>query len=185
VKQLTKIQIRRSKALTLLLRHKPQQAGLKLDDKGWRAVSDLLAGWQAAGFSPELNRRLLLETVELCPKQRFALSEDGERIRASQGHSIGVDLGLDPLEPPALLWHGTAEKSLEAILAEGLIKGRRDHVHLSPDRETAAAVGRRHGRLVLLRIDSAAMAAAGFSFYVSANGVWLTESVPPEFIFKE
>ncbi len=115
-------------------------------------------------------------------KKRFALSEDGRRIRANQGHSVQVDLGLPPSAPPEVLYHGTASRSVAAIRAEGLHSGSRQHVHLSPDIPTAIKVGKRHGKPLVLIVRAREMAAAGHTFFLSANGVWLTERVPVEFI---
>jgi putative RNA 2'-phosphotransferase len=125
-----------------------------------------------------LDRATLDRVVGENDKQRFALSADGRRIRASQGHSVAVELGLEPREPPAVLFHGTADRNLDSIRAEGLRPGRRTHVHLSADEATATAVGRRHGRPVVLRVHAGRMHAAGHAFYRSDNGVWLTARVP-------
>jgi putative RNA 2'-phosphotransferase len=115
-------------------------------------------------------------------KQRFAFDETGQQIRANQGHSVEVDLQLEPAQPPAVLYHGTNERSVPAILAAGLRKMTRHHVHLSPDLATARKVGGRRGRPVIFEVAAGKMAAAGFAFYVSANGVWLVDSVPPEYL---
>ena len=129
------------------------------------------------------DQPVLIETVvATSDKQRFALDPSGRRIRANQGHSIAIDLGLEPREPPPTLFHGTAETFLPAIRAQGLKPGRRQHVHLSPDAATATTVGQRHGRPVVLRVAAGRMRSAGFEFYLSANGVWLTAAVPAEFI---
>jgi putative RNA 2'-phosphotransferase len=169
-----------SKFLSLVLRHKPGKIGLALDDQGWADIGELIEKARASGVA--LTRELITEVVATSDKQRFALDTKGERIRANQGHSIAVELGLEPAAPPAMLFHGTAKKSLPAIHAEGLKRGRRQHVHLSPDEETAIKVGRRHGRPVVLRIAAARMAATGHAFFLSTNGVWLTDCVPSEFI---
>ena len=169
-----------SKFLSLVLRHKPEKIGLALDAQGWADIGELIDKAGANGMV--LTRELIAEVVATSDKQRFALDPAGGRIRANQGHSIAVDLGLAPKLPPALLFHGTGEKSLAAIRAEGLKRGRRHHVHLSPDEATAIKVGRRRGRAVVLRIAAARMAAAGHAFFLSTNGVWLTDCVPTEFI---
>ena len=169
-----------SKFLSLALRHKPGQIGLALDGQGWADIGELIEKAGANGTA--LTRELIAEVVATSDKQRFAIDAAGQRIRANQGHSIGVDLGLAPKTPPAVLFHGTAEKSLAAIRAEGLKRGRRQHVHLSPDEPTAIKVGRRHGRPVVLRIAAVRMASAGHAFFLSTNGVWLTDCVPAEFI---
>jgi len=166
--------------MSLALRHRPEVIGIQLDDAGWVSVDDLLAGINRQGIP--IDRTLLDEIVVNNDKQRFAFSEDGLRIRASQGHSVDVDLQLQPVPPPEKLYHGTAVKNLESILAEGIKKVSRQYVHLSATTETALQVGSRHGKPVLLTIHAQRMAAAGFLFYLSANGVWLTEEVPAEFV---
>lgn len=175
-----KDQKRLSKFLSLVLRHQPDVAGLKLDDAGWVTVEDLLAG--LARNNRKLSRADLNSIVENNDKKRFEFSDDGQRIRASQGHSVQVELGYQPQTPPETLLHGTVEKFLNSIYEKGLIKGSRQHVHLHDDRQVAIQVGSRRGRPVILEVDAAAMAAAGYEFYCSTNSVWLTDSVPPEFI---
>ena len=171
--------VRLSRRLAWALRHDPTAAGLSLDAEGWAPVADVL---DRLG----LTRATLDAIVEGNDKRRFAISlgTDGvARIRASQGHSVTVELGLSPVDPPAVLFHGTPAGNLASILATGLDKRRRQHVHLSPDERTAHAVGsRRRTRPVVLRVDAAGMAAAGHLFYRSANGVWLTDHVPPAFL---
>lgn len=169
-----------SKFLSLVLRHKPSTIGLELDAAGWARVDDLLARAGAAGHT--LSRALLEEIVASSDKKRFAFSEDGLRIRANQGHSIDVELGLPPVLPPPSLFHGTASRFLGAIRAEGLSKRKRHHVHLSESRETAMAVGGRYGEPVLLTVDAGRMAAEGFLFFRSDNNVWLTDHVPPAYL---
>jgi putative RNA 2'-phosphotransferase len=172
--------VRVSKYLSLILRHKPGAAGVSLDSEGWVAIDDLIAG--AARHGIFLSRAELDEVVRKNDKQRFAYSDDGRRIRASQGHSIDVDLGLLPLAPPAVLYHGTVERFLPSIMADGIKKRSRQQVHLSADAATAARVGSRRGRPVILTIAAGAMHSAGFRFYLSDNNVWLTDEVPPQFI---
>ncbi|MBQ3078264.1 MAG: RNA 2'-phosphotransferase [Clostridia bacterium] len=169
--------------LTAVLRHNPGILGLTLDPHGWVEVDALLAAMQIK--RPDFNREALDIVVATDSKHRFAYSEDGRRIRCSQGHSLRVDVQPTLTTPPDHLWHGTAARFLPAILAEGLRPMGRIHVHLSPDRATAHAVGRRHGAPALLLVDSARMAADGFLFYLSANGVWLTDVVPPEYLTRE
>jgi len=169
-----------SKLLSLVLRHQPGRIGLSLDAQGWVDIDAVIAA--AGEHGTALTREEILDVVATSDKQRFALDASGRRIRANQGHSIDIDLGLEPREPPAILFHGTAETSLPAIRVEGLKAGRRQHVHLSPDAGTATTVGRRHGRPVVLRVAAGRMWAAGFELYLSANGVWLTDAVPPEYI---
>lgn len=169
-----------SRFMSYALRHAPEAAGFELDGEGWAEVSELVRGAQAAGHP--LTDALLREIVRTSDKQRFRLSDDGRRIRASQGHSVAVDLHLSPVVPPETLFHGTATRFLPSIQAEGLKPGSRQHVHLSDTEETATAVGRRHGRAVVLRVAAGAMHRDGFAFYRSENGVWLTEHVPPRFL---
>lgn len=165
--------------MSLALRHRPGRFGLTLDRAGWVPVTDLLAALR-------LSRADLDAVVTGNDKQRFAVARgaDGvDRIRASQGHSVPVDLGLAPAAPPELLFHGTSDSSLPAIRTEGLQRGRRHHVHLSPDVATARRVGaRRAGTVVVLTVEAAAMAEHGFVFYRSDNGVWLTDTVPPAYL---
>jgi putative RNA 2'-phosphotransferase len=164
-----------SKRLSYVLRHRPDSVGLRLDDAGWADVEGLLA---ALGMS----RAELDEVVRRNDKQRFAFDPSGTRIRASQGHSIPVALGYTPATPPDELFHGTAERFLPAILAEGLRPGNRHAVHLSADVATARKVGARPGRPVVLRVDAGALAAGGATFTRSANGVWLVAAVPAEHV---
>ncbi|MGW0310331.1 RNA 2'-phosphotransferase [Streptomyces flavidovirens] len=167
-----------SKYLSKHLRHQPGRIGITLDENGWVEIDTLLRAATAHGFP--ISRTELDHVVAVNDKQRFAV--DGPLIRASQGHTVDVDLGLPEAEPPSYLYHGTVARSLEAIRAEGLRPMARHDVHLSPDRETAARVGARRGRPVVISVDAGAMHLAGHVFRVSANGVWLTASVPPEFL---
>ena len=170
-----------SKYLALILRHKPEAAGLSLDAEGWARVEDVLSALQRKFGS--FGREALEELVRSNDKQRYAFDGSGTRIRANQGHSVAVDLGLEPTAPPDILYHGTAARFLPSILAEGLVRGKRHHVHLSPDRETALTVGaRRQGETALLRVLSGKMAADGHEFFRSGNGVWLTDHVPPAYL---
>ncbi|MCA9174866.1 MAG: RNA 2'-phosphotransferase [Planctomycetales bacterium] len=172
--------VKASKFLSLLLRHQPDTVGLILDDQGWVDVDELLEKVNAAGRRWDLE--LLQQVVATNDKRRFRFSDDGKRIRANQGHSVDVDLQLEPAEPPELLFHGTAQRNLQSILRAGLDKRRRKHVHLSSDRMTAHKVGSRHGSPIVLAIASARMYADGLIFFLSDNQVWLTDSVPPEYI---
>lgn len=169
-----------SKFLALILRHEPHRYGIELDAAGWTEIDKLLDALHAHGV--ELSRTELDELVASSDKQRFALSPDGLRIRANQGHSVQVELGLPAETPPAVLFHGTVEAVLPAIRAQGLVKGQRHHVHLSADMETAKRVGGRRGKPVVLAIKAAEMVAAGQTFLRSANGVWLVDHVPPQYI---
>jgi len=169
-----------SKFLSLVLRHDPARVGIALDSAGWTDVAGLLAALAAHGV--QLSREELVELVASSDKQRFALSRDGSRIRANQGHSVEVELALAPATPPAVLYHGTVDRFVASIRAQGLIKGARHHVHLSADLETATKVGGRRGQPVVLKVRATQMAAAGHAFFVSENGVWLTEAVPVAFL---
>ena len=169
-----------SKKMSYALRHHPQKFGLKLDEQGWCNVAELMESFQRKGIN--LTMEKLERVVENNDKKRFAFNEDKTRIRASQGHSIQIDLGYEPIAPPEILFHGTAERFLDAILKEGLHKRNRHHVHLSPDRDTATNVGGRHGQAVVLTIKAKAMHEQGHKFFRSQNGVWLTEEVKPEFL---
>jgi putative RNA 2'-phosphotransferase len=172
--------VRISKFLSLVLRHKPEEVGIKLDAEGWVAVSELLQAFEAHGTRLTLEE--LQEVVLTNDKKRFSFSPDGLFIRASQGHSVQVELGYEPLQPPTFLFHGTAQRFLPSIEQNGLVKGRRHHVHLSELRETAHAVGTRYGKPVILKIASEEMHKDGHPFFRSANGVWLTEHVPVRYI---
>lgn len=171
-----------SKYLSLVLRHEPAAAGVTLDAEGWVAVDDLLAGAARHGFSFTVAE--LAAVVKTSDKQRFALSADAKQIRANQGHSVAVDLGLSPEAPPALLYHGTVERFVSSIMANGLEKRARQHVHLSLDIVTATRVGSRRGKAIILQVAAAEMHSAGFEFFRSANGVWLTEHVPAQYLTK-
>ena len=172
-----------SKFLSFVLRHQPEEIGLELDDAGWASVEELLDACKRAGRALTLEE--LQHIVDTSDKKRFAFSEDGLYIRANQGHSVQIELGYEPRKPPSLLYHGTATRFLESIRKEGLKRGSRHHVHLSSDSVTAANVGARHGKPVVLRIASSQMHNDGYSFYLSENGVWLTERVPPDYILDE
>lgn len=172
--------VRLSKFLSRVLRHHPEASGLTLDAQGWAEVAHLLAQARAHGVA--LTWETLQEIVAQNDKQRFAFSEDGTSIRANQGHSLPVDLGLEPVQPPEFLYHGTAARFVIAIQERGLLPGRRNHVHLAADEATATRVGGRHGSPVVLKVQAGLMHAAGYRFYLSANGVWLTEHVPAQYV---
>jgi putative RNA 2'-phosphotransferase len=169
-----------SKFLSYVLRHEPESIGVELSPAGWVPVEMLLAA--AARHGRRITIDQLNEVVRTSDKQRFAFSEDGRDIRANQGHSAPVELGYEPAPPPEVLYHGTTERFLDAIGREGLKRGSRHHVHLSATIETATAVGGRRGRPVVLTIRAREMHNAGHTFYVTPNNVWLTESVPPEYL---
>jgi putative RNA 2'-phosphotransferase len=167
-----------SRFLSYVLRHNPAAIDVTLDEGGWIDVDTLLAA--LARYNRPLDRATLARLVAGTDKQRFQLH--GDRIRAAQGHSVPVDLHLDPASPPAVLYHGTVHRFVSSIMANGLKPGRRHHVHLSIDQQTAATVGARRGDPAVLRIDAAGMHRSGHLFYQAANGVWLTASVPPQWI---
>ena len=169
-----------SKFLSLVLRHQPETIGLTLDAGGWASVNDLIDAANSAGTP--LDRTRLTQIVAESDKQRFSFSDDGLRIRANQGHSIPVELGLAPVAPPEFLFHGTATRFLSAIRERGLLPQGRHHVHLSGDERAAQTVGKRHGSPVVLTVCAGNMAKDGLRFYRSANGVWLTDRVPVAYL---
>lgn len=171
--------IKLGRFLSLVLRHNPSAAGIALDEHGWTDVEELLNGVRATGR--QIDRETLERIVRENNKQRYAFNEDHTKIRANQGHSLQVDVELKEAKPPRYLYHGTAARFLPAIQAEGIKKMTRQYVHLSGDYQAAAAVGRRHGAPVVLRINAGTMAENGIRFYRSENGVWLCEYVPPEY----
>lgn len=171
-----------SKFLSLILRHQPETIGLKLDENGWADVEELRE--RSAKKKVYFSLEELDEVVETNNKKRFAFNEDKTKIRASQGHSINIDLALEALQPPDFLYHGTAEANISSILEKGIEKRSRQHVHLSADKETATKVGMRHGKPIILTIRTGKMYEDGIAFYLSANGVWLTEFVDPKYISK-
>ena len=173
-----------SKFISLILRHRPEAAGIVLDEHGWADVDELIRGINGAGRH-RLDRELLEEIVREDEKQRYSFNEDHTLIRANQGHSIPVDVELPVTSPPATLWHGTADRFVPSIMAQGIRSMNRLYVHLSPDTETARKVGSRHGKPVILRINSGQMEADGAVFYLSVNGVWLTKEVPAKYITVE
>ena len=168
-----------SKFIALVLRHKPEAAGITLDGHGWAQVDELIAG---VSRRMPLTREMLEEIVRTDNKQRYSFSPDHQRIRANQGHSIPVDVELKQAVPPDTLYHGTGDKYVESILREGLLPKSRLYVHLSRDAATAEQVGRRHGKPVLFLVDAAAMVRDGYAFYLSENQVWLTREVPVRYL---
>jgi putative RNA 2'-phosphotransferase len=170
-----------SKFLSLVLRHQPEVIGMQLDHEGWLPIDELIENANRKGN--RLSLELLHEVVASCEKKRFSLSDDGLKIRANQGHSVpDVELNLELVTPPNQLLHGTVAAFIESIREHGLLKRSRNHVHLSADIETAKKVGARRGKPLILTIRTEAMYESGHSFYLSANGVWLTEAVPVSFI---
>ena len=169
-----------SKFLSLVLRHDPGSIGIQLDPQGWTDCGQLIEAACRKGV--RLDHARLVEIVRSSDKQRFALNDDQTRIRANQGHSVEVDLALTPVDPPAVLFHGTVDKFISSIRKTGIEKGQRHHVHLSPDIDTAAKVGERRGKPVILKVDAKRMHESGRDFFLSGNGVWLTDHVPAEFV---
>jgi putative RNA 2'-phosphotransferase len=172
--------IQLSKFLSFVLRHKPESIGLPMDKQGWVSVTDLMEKAKAAG--QPFTQQDLEEVVVNNDKQRFAFSPDGFRLRAVQGHSLDIDLGLSPKIPPEILFHGTAAHCVETIFREGIQKRRRQFVHLSVDKETARGVGQRHGNPVIIQVEAGKLARAGHVFYLSENGIWLTGFIPARYL---
>lgn len=169
-----------SKFLSLILRHQPHLINLAMDEGGWAEVEELIRKSHSRGMKFDLET--LQYVVENNDKKRFSFSPDFKKIRANQGHSIDIDLGLVAKEPPPFLFHGTAVQNINSIKEKGLIKGKRHHVHLSTEEDTARKVGMRYGKPVVLKIQSGKMQQDGIEFYQSENGVWLTVRVPREYI---
>jgi putative RNA 2'-phosphotransferase len=173
-----------SKFLSLILRHKPETIGLELDPEGWLNVEEIIEGAAAKGM--QLSRELISEIVRTSDKQRFKLSEDGERIRANQGHTIHVDMQFETPKPPRFLYHGTAKRNLEAIKKEGLKSMQRQHVHLARNRHIARSVGVRHDQEpVILGVDTQRVQEAGITLSLSENHVWLADAIPPRCLFAD
>ena len=168
-----------SKFISLILRHKPEAIGITLDEHGWANVSELIAG---ISKQQPFDMAMLEEIVATDNKQRYSFNEDKTLIRANQGHSIPVDVELPEKQPPEYLWHGTGQKYTASIEKQGLIPKSRLYVHLSADEATARSVGQRHGKLAMYRVKSGEMGKAGYKFYLSVNGVWLTKAVPTEYL---
>ncbi|MDH3347421.1 MAG: RNA 2'-phosphotransferase [Desulfobulbaceae bacterium] len=169
-----------SKFLSYILRHKPEVIELSLDEAGWAVVDELIFKAQRHGYG--LDRDLIERVVVDNDKQRFCLNGDHSKIRANQGHSVVVDLQLESQNPPSILFHGTAIRFLAGIMEQGLLAQERHHVHLSSNVAQAREVGRRHGKPVVLSVAARHMVAAGHLFYLSRNGVWLTEHVPSQYL---
>lgn len=171
-----------SKFLSFVLRHHPEEIGIILDENGWVDVNVLIDACNKK--STHLTLELLKEIVETNDKKRFSFNDDYTKIRANQGHSIDIDLNLLETDPPTILYHGTVSKFIDNINKDGLIKGDRHHVHLSADIDTAISVGSRRGTAIVLKVNSFMMYNDGFKFYLSENGVWLTDHVPAIYISK-
>jgi len=174
---------RTSRFISLILRHRPDTVGITLDEHGWADVEELIDGINRSD-GHALDREMLEEIVRTDEKQRYSFNEDNTLIRANQGHSIPVDVELEEKIPPAILWHGTGEKYVSSIDVQGLIPKSRLYVHLSSDMETARKVGSRHGKPVVYEIDCSGMVKDGYSFFLSANHIWLTKEVPARYLKK-
>lgn len=172
--------VRISKFLSLVLRHKPEKIGIQLDQNGWTEVDELLK--KSNHYGIKFDREILNYVVATNSKKRFAFNESFDKIRASQGHSIAIELGYKNQRPPQILYHGTSEKSVQSILKSGLEKRKRQHVHLSSDIETAIKVGQRHGKPFVFEVLAGQMFQDGFQFFISDNGVWLTDNVPLKYL---
>ena len=168
-----------SRYISLILRHKPEVVGLKLDEHGLVNVDQLIEGVSRKYM---INRSILEEIVETDNKQRYSFNTDKTKIRANQGHSVNVDVELEEHQPPEILWHGTDKKFVDAINEQGLIPKSRLYVHLSKDPETARQVGARHGESVLYIVSAGQMFRDGYKLYLSKNGVWLTKEVPVKYL---
>ena len=171
-----------SKYISLILRHKPEVIGITLDEHGWAEVNELIEGIRK---STDFDMTMLEKIVAEDEKQRYSFNENKTLIRANQGHSIPVDVELQQKTPPAILWHGTGEKFTASIDSMGLIPKSRLYVHLSSDQQTAKKVGARHGKPIIYQVDAESMSRDGYEFFLSANGVWLTKAVPPQYLRKQ
>jgi putative RNA 2'-phosphotransferase len=178
-KQITHI----SKFLSLVLRHQPETIGIRLDKNGWTDVTELIEKAGKCGIM--FNRDILNHIVDTNSKKRFAFNDTFDKIRASQGHSVEIELGYTNQKPPQILFHGTGEKSVQSILQTGLEKRNRHHVHLCSDFETAIKVGQRHGKPFVFKVLAEQMHKDNFEFFISENGVWLTDNVPPKYLIRE
>jgi putative RNA 2'-phosphotransferase len=172
-----------SKFLSYVLRHHPELINLNLDENGWANVEELITRSKRDPHEG-ISFEELDEIVETNDKKRFIFNEDKTRIRANQGHSIDIDLALIPQKPPEFLYHGTAQSNIDSIFEKGIEKRNRKHVHLSQDIETATKVGMRHGKPIILTINTEKMFNDGIEFYLSENNVWLTDFVDIQYISK-
>lgn len=167
--------------LCFILRHKPDAVGITLDEHGWASVEELI---RAVSRTHPMNMELLEEIVRTDDKMRYSFNEDKTLIRANQGHSVPVDVELERREPPSILYHGTGEKYVSSIDAQGLLPRSRLYVHLSEEYGTAVTVGERHGRALVYTVDAMRMHEDGYEFFRSVNGVWLTKHVPVQYLRK-
>ncbi len=169
-----------SKFMSLVLRHEPTKIGIVLDENGWTNVAIFISKMSTKGFTLDMEK--LEEVVRSCEKQRFAFNDSKDKIRANQGHSVNIDLGILPTEPPTILYHGTSQNVIPLIKEQGITKQNRQHVHLSAETQTAIKVGSRHGKVVVLTVRALEMHQNGEKFYISENGVWLTDMVATKYI---
>jgi putative RNA 2'-phosphotransferase len=177
-----KQQMHISKFLSLVLRHKPETIDIQLDQNGWIDINELIAKSNKYGI--QYDREILNHIVATNSKKRFAFNDKFDKIRASQGHSVEIELGYNNQKPPEILYHGTSEKSVHSIMEKGLEKRNRQHVHLSSDTETAIKVGQRHGKPIVFIVLAEVMYKDNFQFFISENGVWLTDNVPTRYLKK-
>ncbi len=168
--------------ISMVLRHKPESIGITLDEHGWADVEALIKAMNAHG--KYINKVMLEKIVAENDKKRYSFDESHSKIRANQGHSIAVNLELEKKIPPEILYHGTATRFLESIQKSGLLKMGRQYVHLSKDVQTATKVGQRHGKVIVLKVDTKKMIQDGYDFYLSKNGVWLCDTVPPQYLLE-
>lgn len=169
-----------SKFLSLVLRHKPETIGIQLDQNGWIDISELVE--KSNKYGVKFDRETLNHIVATNSKKRFAINDKFDKIRASQGHSVEIELGYTSQKPPKTLFHGTSEKSVQSILEKGLKRQNRQHVHLSSDIETAKKVGQRHGKPYIFKVFAEQMFNDNFEFFISENEVWLTDNVPEKYL---
>lgn len=180
---MSKLDTKISKFFSLILRHDPSAANITLDDQGWCNIEDLILGSNDKGFNISITD--IQRVVKNSDKKRFSISDDGQLIRAVQGHSNKqVDIDYKPIEPPEFLYHGTADRFISSIMEQGIKSGKRQYVHLSADQETAIKVGQRHGKAVILKINTKKMYENGHIFHQADNGVWLCDFIPTSFILK-
>ena len=170
------------KFICLILRHKPNSIGISLDENGWANTQELLNGLNSAGN--KINMEQLIHIVDTDNKHRFSFNENKSKIRANQGHSLPINLGLVETVPPAILYHGTSVKFIDSIKLNGILKKSRQYIHLSSNKETAISVGSRHGKPIVLEINAMQMFLDGYKFYLSENLVWLTDNVPYQYILS-
>jgi putative RNA 2'-phosphotransferase len=174
--------IKLGRFISLILRHHPEAIGIKLDEHGWADVDELIIGINKS--RNKIDMETLERIVRENKKKRYSFNENHTKIRANQGHSVKVDVELKEAVPTDILYHGTAARFLNSIKENGIIKQTRQQVHLSADKETAVSVGKRHGKPIVLSIDTIKMREDGYKFYISENGVWLCNDIPWKYIIN-